>query len=101
MPLIDDITHILGPFLVSDLASTETTEDWDGTFTESYQIPERLRLDVSVESFGKTFFKATSAIERLESRSMQNVIGQEVASVSTKRRDALTQALAYSHSRGQ
>lgn len=100
MPLINDITDILGPFLVSDLASDETTEDWEGTYTESYQVPEHLKVDVSGNSLGKPIPKTAASVETLEPRSLQNVLGQEVASTSTKRKDALTQALAYSHSRG-
>ena len=46
MPLINGITDILGPFLVSDLAADETTEDLEGTYTESYQVPEHLKVDV-------------------------------------------------------
>jgi hypothetical protein len=101
MPLINDITDILGPFLVSDLASDETTEDWEGTYTESYQVPEHLKLGGSSVSLGKTIHKTAASAETLEARSLQNVLGQEVASTSTKRKDALTQALAYSHSRGR
>jgi hypothetical protein len=101
MPLINGITDILGPFLVSDLAADETTEDWEGTYTESYQVPEHLKVDVFGNSLGKSIPKTATSAETLGPRSLQNVLGHEVASTSTKRKDALTQVLAYSHSRGR
>lgn len=101
VPLIHEITDILGPFIVTDLELHETGEEWDGAYTDAYEVPEHLRVDGSGRHFGKPLTRVVNPVQNIESRSVQDVLGQEVALTSSKRKEALTQALAYTHSRGK
>ena len=102
MPLINDITNILGPFLVSDLQSTETEVEWEGTYSDDYDVPAHLMLDDAGQPFGRqSLSKSVLTGMDLESRDLQDVFGQEAEAFSNRRKDALTRALAYTHSRGK
>jgi hypothetical protein len=101
LPLINDIEDILGSFLVAESEVSGETVEWDNTYSESYQVPSHLKMGESDGTLAHTSDKASLATISTYSRSIQTSFEQETMDKSSKRSDALTQALAYTHSRGE
>jgi len=101
LPLVNDIQHILGPILVSESEPIDELAEWDNTYAEDYEIPAHLKLDPSVRTFGHHSRQVGPSKKTLVARSAQETFDEQDSSKPSARQDVLTQALAYTHSRGE
>jgi hypothetical protein len=68
--------------------------DWDGTYTESYRISSDLKASSEHQDL------PSEEKEALMTRSIQELLGHANPEKSSERKEALTKALAFAHSRG-
>lgn len=96
LDLVKEVTGILGPFLLDDQQeSAEEIAEWDNTYDESYKLP----LDLQMTN-DQLYSAPPRRSAKLQARSLQETFADGDSHFSKERRKALTQALAFTHTRG-
>lgn len=97
MPLIKEIERILGPFFLPThpSAASVDSDDWEGAYTADYRIPEELKTQAELAENSKQLPKRSVA------SSPSDVVRFDAANeeYSKNKKEALTEALAFAHSR--
>lgn len=94
MPLIKEIERILGPFFLPTHPSVAIVDadDWEGAYTADYQVPEELKLRAELACEPKRSLVASEGHQTVR-------LEVPIVEYSKSKKEALTEALAFTHSR--
>ncbi len=108
LALVHEVTSILGPFaVIRPLVAEEEAIEWDGAYTETYEIPAHLRVSENYLYGGKEklALKIARRVQTTENShvaaTMQDDVelNEEELKVLERRKERMTEVLAFAHSR--
>ena len=96
MALVDEIERILGPFYLPTHPSVAAvdSDDWEGAYTADYVVPEELKFRAELAQQAKR----SPVVPVNVDKAVQAMTGP-VDEYSKSKKEALTEALAFTHSR--
>ena len=98
LPLIHEIERILGPFYLPTHPSVAAidSDDWEGAYTSDYVLPGELKLRAELTREPKRGLVAS-----VDADNDVEVLEGLVVEYSKSKKEALTEALAFTHSRSK
>ncbi|GHJ86140.1 hypothetical protein NliqN6_2542 [Naganishia liquefaciens] len=96
LALVDEIERILGPFYLPTHPSVAAvdSDDWEGAYTADYVVPEELKFRAELAQQAKR----SPVVPVNVDKAVQAMTGP-VDEYSKSKKEALTEALAFTHSR--
>jgi hypothetical protein len=104
LPLVDEIERILGPFYLpvhpsNAVSALDSSEDWEGAYTSDYAVPEDLKARAQMS---QEFIKSRAPVSFTHGVVKRASIEPASAVEYSKGKiEALTEALAFTHSRSK